>query len=466
MRYLLFFTSLFVIAACQPLPPPDLEPPEAPLSYVTERPQTTLTVQDRWWQDFNDERLNRLQERLFSNNLSLQQAIHRLEQLETLQRISRAQRLPQVSGNASVGRSQSLNATGGSIATTQNLSLAAGYEVDLWSKLKAEEQAAEFRSKAGQAEVEALLLSLSAQLSEQYFLAVEQRAQLDLLERQTINSRELLQLITARYRAGLATISELYQARQNLATMAAQEPTYRAALIQAENSIALLLGELPRSLSVELRQLPQISPVIDPGLPASLLTRRPDIAAALLELQASDRDLAAALAERLPSLNLSAGIGRSVTRLAHGDYGGTLWNLTLGLLQPLYDGGRLKALSDQQMAARAEQLALSREKLLSAVEEVESALTAELQAAEAAALLEQRRQINQAGLDVLRHNYLAGLTDSSDLLNRQIDHLEILSQQVSNRRQWLSHRITLVRALGGTWMTDELQKQRQALTTK
>lgn len=458
---------LLLITACNPLLPQNLEPPPtAPTTYATAQPQPAVRVTDRWWLDFNDAQLNLLQDQLFSSNLSLRQAIHRLEQLETSQRINHAGRLPNLNLAGSLGRSQNVSASGETRATTSSLSLAAGYEIDLWNKLKAGEQAAEFRTLAGQAEVEALLLSLSAQLSEQYFLAVEQRAQLDLLEQQTKNTRELLQIVTERYRAGLSTAAEIYQARQNLATIEAQVPAYRTALIQAENSIALLLGQPPRSITIGRRQLPELSQVVDLGLPATLLTRRPDIAAALFELEATDRDLAAALADRLPAIDLSATLGRSGTRLAAGDYNGTFWNLTLGLLQPLYDGGRLKAVSDQQKAARAEQLALSKETLLSAIEEVESALTAELHSAETATLLKQRRQINQSNLELLRHNYLRGLTDSSDLLSSEIDHLEILSQLINNQRQWLSHRITLVRALGGTWMTDELEKQRRALATK
>ncbi len=275
-----------------------------------------------------------------------------------------------------------------------------------------------------------------------------------------------MHLVTDRYRSGLATAAEVYQARQNLAVIKAREPAYRTSLIQAENAIAVMLGQPPRSINIVRKDLPGVPQAIALGLPADLLTRRPDVSAALFELEAADRDLAAALAERLPTLDLSAALGRSTTRLAAGDYSGTFWSLALGLLQPLYDGGRLQALSDQQKAARAEQAALTAETILSAVEEVESALTAELHTAETANLLEQRRRINQDNLDLLRTNYLRGLSDSSDLLSSAIDHLDIRSQQISTQRQWLSRRITLVRALGGSWMTAELDKQRQALINK
>ena len=463
---LLLFAALLMTTACNPLIPPPLEPPALPESYATVQPQAAIKPAERWWRDFHDEQLDLLQERLFSSNLNLRQALHRLEQLEAAQRINQAKRLPNLNVNGSLGRTQSVGFTGETRSTNSSLSLAASYEIDLWNKLKDSEQASILRTQAGKAEVEALLLSLSAQLSEQYFLAVEQRAQLDLLERQTANTRELLQIVTERYRAGLSTAAELYQARQNLAIMETRVPPYRSTLIQTENNIALLLGQTPRTVRIERRQLPELAQAIDLGLPATLLTRRPDIAATLLELQATDHDLAAILAERLPAINLSTTLGQSATRLASGDYNGTFWSLILGLTQPLYDGGRLKALSDQQKAARAQQLALCEATLLTALEEVESALTAELNSADSAALLEQRRRINQSNLELLRRNYLYGLSDSSDLLSSEINHLDILSQQLSNQRQWLSNRITLVRALGGGWMAAELDKQRQALSAK
>lgn len=461
MRFLLLVTVL--IAACNPLITTPVKRPTAPDAYTAKQPQSAIKVTDRWWQDFNDKELNRLQQQMFTGNLTLQQALHRLEQLEALQRTKGASLWPTLNLNGAASRSQSVNVGGETLATNSSISLAAGYEVDLWNKLQDRADAAELRKQAGEEEISTLLLSLSAQLAEQYFLAVEQRSQLNLLERQLKHTQSLLEMMTERYQSGLATVSELFQAQRNMATLEAQVPGYRTGLTQAENAVALLLGATPGSLTVERQQLPDISSTIVIGLPADLLTRRPDVAAAILKLEAADRDFSAALADRLPTLNLSAAIGRSATQLASGDLNGTFWNLALGLFQPLFDGGRLEAVSDQQQAVRAEQLAATQQTLLSAIGEVESSLVAEKNSEEKALRLERQRAINEKFLRATRDNYLAGLTTSSDWLRSEIDQLGILSQQLSNHRQWLSHRITLVRALGGSWMTEELEKQRQTL---
>ena len=196
------------------------------------------------------------------------------------------------------------------------------------------------------------------------------------------------------------------------------------------------------------------------------MTRRPDVTAAFLQLQAADLELAAALAERLPAINLSATLGRSATHLAAGDIEGTFWNLLLGVAQPLIDGGRRQAVSEQQQAIHAEKLAVYQQTLLTAFQEVETSLVAERNSIDKATRLERQRQINQKSLQLTQNNYLYGLTDSRDLLLSQMAQLEILSQQLSNQRQQISNRITLARALGGNWMTEKVKQQQQTLKQK
>lgn len=461
MRLLLF--SLLLLTACNPLRPAQLELPDPPEHYATAQSGDAVQLSDHWWTDFHAPQLNQLQQQLFSNNLDLRQALYRLQQLEALQKMSGATLWPQLNLNGSLSRDRSPAIPKDTTATNSRLSVAAGYEIDLWNKLKDKNKAAELRKQAGEKDVQTLLLSLSAQLSEQYFLAVEQRAQLALLQQQTARKSEFLQTVTERYRAGLSTGTEVYQAQQNLAMVKTLVPEHQTALTRAQNNIALLLGQLPGSVIITSHELPQVDNVVNIGLPADLLTRRPDVAAALLQLAAADQELAAALAEKLPAINLSATLGRSVTHLTLGNIEGTFWNLALGLAQPLVDGGRRQAETERQKAIRAEKLAAYQQTLLSVIQEVETALAAEINTAAKATRLEQQRQINQNNLQLTQDNYLYGLTDSRDLLLSQITQLEILSQQLNIQRQQLSNRITLARALGGSWMTAELDQQRQSL---
>ncbi len=463
MRLLLLLLLPLLLSACNPLQMKPLEPPEPPGNYATEQTEPVVKLSERWWTDFHDPQLNRLQEQLFSNNLDLLQALYRLQQLDALQKMSGAALWPQVGLNGSISRDSVPGIVDDTISTNKRFSVAAGYEVDLWNKLRDKTTAAELRQQAGEMEVQSLLLSLSAQLSEQYFLAVEQRAQLELLKQQTVQRKVFLQTVTERYLAGLSTAVEVYRAQQNLAITATLVPEHQTTLTRAQNSIALLLGQLPGSVLIDRQELPQLNNIVDIGLPADLLTRRPDIAAVQLQLAAADRELAAALAAKLPAVNLSATLGRSFIDLSAGNITGTFWNLALGLTQPLIDGGLRQAEADRQEAIRAETLADYRQTMLNAFQEVETALVAETNNTVKATALEQQRQINQKNLRLTRDNYLYGLTDSRDLVNSQILQLEILRQQLNNQRQQLSNRITLARALGGSWTSEELTRQQQIL---
>lgn len=461
MRFLLL--CLLLLAACNPLRSSQFELPEPPQSYATQQKGPITQLSEHWWEDFNDPRLNQLQQQLFSSNLNLRQALYRLQQLKALQKISGASLSPQINLNGSLSRDQSPAMTGKTTSTTTRVSIAASYEIDLWNKLRDKDKAAEFRLRAGESDVQALLLSLSAQLTEQYFLAVGQQAHLQLLKQQSALKADFLQTVTARYRTGLSKATEVYQAQQNLAFIETQIPDHQTTLNQAENSIALLLGQRPGSVSITRDKLPQLNNVVDIGLPADLLSRRPDVAAAFLQLQAADHELAAALAERLPAINLSATLGRSATRLASGDIEGTFWNLLLGMAQPLVDGGRRQAETERQQAIRAEKLAAYQQTFLTAFQEVESSLIAESNSADKATRLEYQRQINEKNLQLTQNNYLNGLTDSRDLLLSQMAQLDILSQQLGNQQQMINNRITLARALGGSWMAEKVKQQQQTL---
>ncbi|PLY00865.1 MAG: hypothetical protein C0622_08050 [Desulfuromonas sp.] len=457
----ILLSLLLLTTACNPLVPQKAVPPTAPSNYSVAATAGQEQLPERWWTVFSDEQLNRLENELFAQNLDLRQSLARLEQLDAQLQSAGASLWPTLGLSASAARSRT---AAGVYSGATSVSLAAGYEVDLWNRLHDQESAARMRRAAGAAQTRTLLLSLSAQLAEQYFIAIEQRNQLTLLERQIEHYHQLLEIVTERYRGGLAVADELYHARQNLAAARARVPAYRNALAQAQNAIALLLGQAPGTLEIAADRLPEPLPLVAIGLPGDLLTRRPDITAALRTLDAADHSLAAAVAERLPALDLSASLGRSLTHLTAGNVEGTFWTLVLGLSQPLLDGGRREAEIRRQTAIRNEALAAAEQAILTALQDVENALSSERATREQGVLIDDQQQIILQRLELARENYRAGLSDSRDLLDNEISYLNILTQQISNRRQWLSNRISLARALGGSWMEEELKRRTDSKT--
>ncbi|MGE4543412.1 MAG: efflux transporter outer membrane subunit [Pedobacter sp.] len=414
---------------------------------------------EHWWERFGDADLNTLMAEAFAANLDLQQAYARLAQAEALVRTTGAAQRPTLDLASAGGRHrQAVGVTGAVTADTYSLSLPASFELDLWRKLASRTEAARLEQDASREELKALYLSLSAQVADLYFLAMEQKAQLALTDRNIAAFADTLERVERRYLEGLVPPLDVYQSRQNLAAARSRRPQFDNALAAAEHALAVLLGRYPgRGLVNDHRPLPQTIPDFPAGLPSQLLVRRPDVKADLLRLKASDARIAAAIAERFPALRLTGSYGGQSVEL--GDLlasGNIFWNLLLNLAQPLYDGGRRAAEVDRSKAVFRENLAGYHKSVLTAFREVEDALAAGRTGEERIARLRQSEEASAAALRLALDRYLQGLSEYLPVLTAQGLHFNAQSQLLAARRQLIADRITLARALGGDWMDEEL----------
>ena len=413
---------------------------------------------EHWWESFGDADLNALIAEAFTANLDLQQAYARFAQAEALVRTSGAAQLPVLDLAGAGGRRQAVGLTGAVTADTYSLSLPASFELDLWRKLASRTEAARLEQVASREELKALYLSLSAQVADLYFLALEQQSQLELTDRNIAAFADTLERVERRYREGLVPPLDVYQSRQNLAAARSRRPQFENALVTAEHALAMLLGRYPgRGVINDHRQLPQVIPDFSAGLPSQLLVRRPDVEAGLLRLRASDARIAAAIAERFPALRLTGSYGGQSVEL--GDLlasGNIFWNVLLNLAQPLYDGGRRAAEVDRSRAVFRENLAGYHKSVLTAFREVEDALAAGRAGEERIARLRQSEEASAAALRLALDRYMQGLSEYLPVLTAQGLHFDAQSQLLAARRQFIADRITLARALGGGWMNEEL----------
>jgi len=416
----------------------------------------------QWWLAFNDEKLNLLMTELFDQNLELTQALARLEQVEALTRITRSAESPVLSGMASAGRSRQPGLMDDFIGNNQQLSLAAGYELDLWGKLAAQSKAAELELSASRQEVQTLYLGLSARLADLYFLAIEQRAQLALTDKSIASFAETLSRVENRYNLGLVPAVDMYQARQSLAGAEAARYLFEAALGEVEHAIAVLVGRYPeRRPGNSLDQLPSAPDLFKLGIPADLISQRPDLQAALRRVEAADYRVAVAIADRFPSISLSAGYGSLRQDVAAGLLKGEFWSLLGNLALPLVDGGRRRAEVDNKEAALREAVAGYQEKVLTAFQEVEDALINNYATEQRVEWLADTARATEATLRLSTDRYLAGLVDYLPVLTAQRTDFEVSSRLLAARRQLLADRISLARALGGDWMRDQLNSRLQ-----
>lgn len=434
---------------------------EPPAGYIEKQATNETGVSlDQWWLIFNDERLNLLMAELFEQNLQLAQALARLEQVEAASRLARSAQSPVLSAGGNLSRSSQPGITGNFTGDSQQLSLAAAYELDLWGKLASQSKAAEFELSASRQDVQTLYLGLSARLTDLYFLAVEQRAQLALTEQSIASFAETLSRVENRYNLGLVTAVDMYQARQSLAGAQAARYLFEARLSEAEHAIAVLIGRYPeRDSGHGPEQLPNVPGLFATGLPADLISHRPDLQAAMQRIEAADSRVAAAIADRFPSISLSGGYGSLRQDVTAGLIKGEFWSLLGNLVMPIVDGGRRRAEVDRNEAALREAVAGYQQKVLSAFQEVEDALANNYATEQRVVHLAETAQATGVTLRLSTDRYLAGLVDYLPVLTAQRADFDVSSRLLAARRQLLADRVSLARALGGDWMRGKMNSR-------
>ena len=463
----LALTTYFFLYGCINLGP-DYQRPDlgiqVPESYEFEPAEKQpLEIADRWWEIFDDKELDQLVEDALKYNWDIKQAAARILEVRARYVQVRSNRFPAVDVGGLKDRRQ---VNGGQsrdnfIVDTYDLSVAASFELDLWSRLKKSSQAAwedilreeESRRTVAQAVVaETISLYLNME-------AVERRLQ---IAAQSIRAfRQSLQFVEIRYRRGLTSVLDVRQASRVLAGAETIVPQFEQDLGIIQQQLSILVGRYPETRAP--RRQPEdyfirLAPV-PPGLPSDLLMRRPDLRAAEAQLRSLNDLVGVAKAARLPRITLTGEYGWTsddLNKLLRTE--NIIWNLTAGIVQPVFDAGRLKAGQRVAEARYAQGVAEYVKAVLDAFGEVERALlTRELQ------LDRREREITflteaRATQRVAQNRYVKGLVNYLDVLNAQITRFQAEDSLVLVDLTILRNRVALYRALGGGWAEPEALK--------
>jgi NodT family efflux transporter outer membrane factor (OMF) lipoprotein len=413
----------------------------------------------RWWEQFKDTKLNYLMEEAFIHNLDIAQAYERLEQSREILIKTDSSRGLTVNLEGSARRARQSVLSRSFTSNAYSLSVAAQYELDIWGKLKSGTSAAKFDVMASEQDLNALYISISAQLADLYYLAVEQQAQLDLSD-QTIDSfQDTLDRVERRYRSGLVPAIDVYQSRQNLASAKAQRPLFESTLSTSLNAISVLIGRFPDRKIIHTAKEINNAKEFMTGVPSQLLMRRPDINAALLRLTASNERIGTAISDRFPSFNLSGNYGGSSEKLRDIlDSPNIIWNILMQIAQPILDAGNRKAEVNRTKAVFRENLVLYHKTVLNAFREVEDSLSKISTSEERIKMLYETVSASEDALRLALDSYMQGLSDYLPVLTEQLRHFTAKSNLLSSKRQLISDRIQLARSLGGEW-ANEIIKQ-------
>ena len=432
------------------------------------KPEDAL-LRGKWWELYGDAKLNELEEQVDPSNQTLKIAEANFRQARTAIGFNRAAEAP------TIGTSPSISAVRDSanrpyfppsLANNGNgdfvLPLDLSYEIDLWGRVRRSVTSAREEAQASAGDLETARLSLHAELAVDYFEVRSADAQKKLLDDTVKAYSQALDLTQNRFQGGAAPKSDVAQARTQLdaAQVLASEIMVQRA--QYEHAVAILIGKPPAAFDlppVPLNVQPPNLPSVPVALPAQLMERRPDIAAAERRMAAANEQIGIAQAAYYPTLNLAAVAGLEGTSLLNWfNWPSRFWAVGPGMSETLFDGGRRKATTESARAVYDGSVATYRQTVLSSFQQVEDNLvvlrvlsTESVQQHEATTSAEESLRLFQSRYAGGVDTYLQVVTSQTTALANERNDIDLL-------RRRLEANVLLIKAVGGGWDVSNLPK--------
>ncbi|MDX9673839.1 MULTISPECIES: efflux transporter outer membrane subunit [unclassified Pseudomonas] len=459
-RLSLLTVCLFLSACGSPVQRPD-SGVQAPAAWQSPHAASVARIDPQWWTQFGSPELDRLIEQARLGSFDLAAAVARVRQAQAATVIAGGSLLPEVKAGLNANRQKLLRGSGYSQLDTNSSNkavdyfdsnLSATYEVDFWGGNRAARDSAQFSLQASEFDRATVELTLFSGVANSYAQTLSLREQRRIAELNLANAQSVLKLVQTRFEAGSATALELAQQKSLVAAQQWQLPRVQQQAEDALIGLAALLGRPVQQVSPQASFAQLQWPPIDAGVPSELLSRRPDIARAEAQLAAAEADVKVARAAMLPKLTLTAQLGSGANQfddLLRNPF----YNLTAGLVAPIFNNGRLSAERDKAKARQEELLETYRGAIINGFADVEKALNS-------IRGLDRQRQwqseeLNQAqtAFDIAQSRYQAGAEDLLSVLETQRTLYAAQDQSVQLRLARMQASIALYKALGGGWQT-------------
>ena len=417
-----------------------------------------------WWSGFGDPQLDALIAAALAGNKDLQAAAHRIEQFAAYLQVSKSAGLPQAGYNAartrdtlSQNRQVPLVVGADPVANNYEFSFVASWELDLWGKLRRADEAAYANLVASEEARRALAVSLVSELTAGYIRLLSLDLELSLLRETIASLRASLKLAEDRFEGGGSGELPVVQAQIRLQDRESEVPEKQAQITALENKLSALMGRNPGPIARSGTLAALTVPPIPAGLPADVLTQRPDVRRAEQELIAANAKIGVAKAQYLPTIALTGSTGQASTQLS------TLMLLTsnfgsfgVALLGPLFTAGRIEGQIRDAEAVREQAAVAFASSVQTALREVDDALSAHARAREQTALraLQVATLRDQRNLALRR--FEGGFSGYFEVL--EADRGLTAGQQLLNqgRREELTTLIAVYKATGGGWGMPEV----------
>jgi len=459
-----------MLAGCATQVPQALSPPLVPKAFTGPiAVDAKVWPEPSWWQGFGDAQMTTLVTQAQEGNRDIAVAAARVMQAEAQSTIQRSALFPQIGGQGNAQRGgcsgqacqQFLN--GKSFGLVFN----ASYELDFWGLARDNLRAANEQLKAARFAQQSVALSVTANVATQYLnvLAIRRRIAIQHQNIDAINA--ILEVVKLRVKAGSISHLDLAREQAQLESTQAQLPSLETAEKQALYSLAVLLGRPPEGFDVTTIELDKVlPPTVGAGLPADLLLRRPDVAQAEANLASAHANVDAARAAFFPQISLTGSGGFVSTALGTLLQGSNFgYGYGLGLLQTIFDGGKLAGQKDLADATQKEYVAAYQNAALNAYADVEFALTQVSNTGRSETHLRQLIAAAQEAFEISQLQYRQGATDLLNVLQAQQTLFQAQDQLVQTV---LSNRLAsvhLYEALGGGWVETAEDRTQVALGT-
>ena len=401
-----------------------------------------------WTYVFRDTILQQLIWQGLSYNFDLRMAIERVNQARSAFKITRAEIWPSIDASGTAAYQNQQTPPSGTVEYrdfygTANLT----WEIDIWGKLRRAKESARADLLAQEAYRQSVYITLIANIASGYFNLLEYRDELQITLFNVTIREEALALVKAKMIAGTVSGLVVAQAEAELASLKTQIPSYESIIGSQENALRLLLGQLPGEIMEGDSIIQQINPAIVPtaGIPASLITRRPDIIQAEQQLVSANAQIGVARAYMLPSLSITANIGYS--NLGAGLIGSAIGNL----VAPIFSWGKLKANVKKAQSYKEEILLNYQKTIYTAIGEVANGILSIDKRSEVVVQDKNLVAAAQTAFDLSNMLFNAGYASYLDVIDAQRSLYDAQVELSNAQSDELQAIVNLYLALGGGW---------------
>jgi NodT family efflux transporter outer membrane factor (OMF) lipoprotein len=423
----------------------------------------------QWWKSLGDDTLNGLIDHAIKANLQLDIALTHLQEARTQESVVMGTALPEAEFDAGAARGTGSDLTRGRASAplrsgdntkggqqiTQVYGFDTGWELDLFGKYRREAEAAHYDTEAATAARNNVLISVIADTVRAYIDMRGLQMQQAVLRQNIDTAKQYADVAQQRYDRGITNGLDLTLAQRQLVTLKAQDAPLGAQISATQYMIAVLCGEFPENMAQELSKsglIPHVPEKLQTGVPLDLLRNRPDIAEAENELASATARVGVATANLFPHFSLTGGAGYQGQGLrvtpAQNSF---IWSLGPSVSWSILDFGTLDALVNIADLQTHAQLSNYKQKILNAVQDVDTATSAYAAQQDRLKNLNQALGASQQAVSIATQRYDRGLTDSLNVIDAQRQQYELEQQYVIAQQTAAEQFITLYKALGSGW---------------